>query len=134
MNRVTVNVTQECIDAAIQRDDANCAIAIAVRMLDPEMIGWVHVKDDDGTITFSVRNERLHYEIPMPSRAARWVTAFDQVGGKEQSTPFNFILDPNADGARITEMKTTPPDAERKPRTPGASTREANQRPLPVVG
>lgn len=119
MRRMTVKVTQECIDAGISRHRGDCAIAIAIREGN-DMLGWVAVDRND--IAISDRQDQIRYKWQAPAAVRTFISQFDRDPSSVE--PFQFNLDPDA--AYLAQpMKRTP--AIRRPRA-AADTVELGQR------
>lgn len=85
--KITIDVTQECIDKGIQEDVAYCPIALAIRKVKPNT--EISVLSEDVTIDI-FDPEYFFLKGNLPPQASNFIYAFD---GGYLVEPFSFELE-----------------------------------------
>jgi len=130
LEAVRVNVTQECIDSAIQQDRHNCAVVIAVKYANND---FERIEADQDQIVLSIRSEQLRYWWKTPATVRKHIDQYDL--DKAGLKPFMFTLDPE----KATKVKPVKQQSAtgliKRASRPGRSgvKKSTAHRPLPKV-
>lgn len=86
--KVTIRVTRNLLDWALQQTSTQCAIALAIKDADDD---FQRPKVTQETISFADARTGVRYTFPTPARLAKLIDDFD----RDPSTvrPTSFVLD-----------------------------------------
>lgn len=95
--KITIDVTQECIDKGIQEDVAYCPIALAIRGIMPPGTE-ICVLHEDVSIEKFREDEYIFLKGNFPLEITNFISAFDS---GYQVEPFSFELELTEDEPNI---------------------------------
>lgn len=83
-----VHVTRDLVGYALQQSNTNCAIALALKNADQNII---FPKVTQTKISYTDRSTGQRYTFDTPEKLAKWIDRFDR---GESPAPINFEVNP----------------------------------------